>query len=246
MRGTELKTYDIPNRLAEQISQDTGIRTSSLRAIGVGPNKFASEVFLDEIAARRGIDPVALRLELLKDAPRGRDVVTAVAKMADWERKRAGRGLGFAYCDYSGTQLGAVAEVSVERATGQIRVHQIWLTIDPGIAVQPDNVIAQSESSIVYALGLALTERITIDDGVVAQSNFYDYQVPRMRDVPEIHIKLMPTDNHPTGAGQMATPLIAPAIANAVFQLTGVRIRRTPMLPALVKQALLDSERRTT
>ena len=246
MRGTELKTYDIPNRLAEQISQETGIRTSSLRAIGVGPNKFASEVFLDEIAARRGIDPVALRLELLKDAPRGRDVVTAVAKMADWGRKRDGRGLGFAYCDYSGTQLGAVAEVSVERATGQIRVQQIWLTIDPGVAVQPDNVIAQSESSIVYALGLALTERITIDDGVVAQSNFYDYQVPRMRDVPEIHIKLMPTDNHPTGAGQMATPLIAPAIANAVFQLTGVRIRRTPMLPALVKQALLDSERRST
>ncbi|MEO7728182.1 MAG: molybdopterin cofactor-binding domain-containing protein [Burkholderiales bacterium] len=242
MRGTELKTYDIPNRLAEQISQETGIRTSSLRAIGVGPNKFASEVFLDEVAAKRGIDPVALRLELLKNTPRGRDVVEAVAKMADWGRKREGRGLGFAYCDYSGTQLGAVAEVSVERASGRIRVHQIWLTIDPGIAVQPDNVIAQSESSIVYGLGLALTERITMEDGVVRQSNFYDYEVPRMRDLPEMHIKLMPTDNHPTGAGQMATPLVAPAIANAVFQLTGVRIRRTPMLPSLVKQALLDAD----
>lgn len=243
MRGTELKTYDIPNRLAEQISQETGIRTSSLRAIGVGPNKFASEVFLDEVAVKRGIDPVALRLELLKNTPRGRAVVEAVAKMADWGRRRDGRGLGFAYCDYSGTQLGAVAEVSVERATGRIRVHHIWLTIDPGIAVQPDNVIAQTESSTVYGLGLALTERITMKDGVVQQSNFYDYEVPRMRDLPEMHIKLMPTDNHPTGAGQMATPLIAPAIANAVFQLTGARIRRTPMLPENVKLALLDAER---
>ena len=244
MRGSELKTYDIPHRLAEQISQDTGIRTSSLRAIGVGPNKFASEVFLDEVAVKRGIDPVALRLELLKNTPRGRDVVEAVAKMADWGRKREGRGLGFAYCDYSGTQLGAVIEVSVERASGQIRVHHVWLTIDPGIAVQPDNVIAQTESSIVYGLGLALTERITLNDGVVVQSNFYDYQVPRMRDVPEMHIKLMVTDNHPTGAGQMATPLIAPAIANAVYQLTGVRIRRTPMLASQVKQALLEADTR--
>jgi isoquinoline 1-oxidoreductase beta subunit len=243
MRGTELKTYDIPNRLAEQVSQVTGIRTSSLRAIGVGPNKFASEVFLDEVAVKRGIDPVALRLELLKKEPRGRAVCEEVARMADWGRKRDGRGLGFAYCDYTGTQLAAVAEVSLDRASGRIRVHNFWLTIDPGIAVQPDNVIAQTESSIVYGLGLALTERITIEDGTVKQSNFYDYQVPRMRDIPPMHIKLMPTDNHPTGAGQMATPLVAPAIANAVFQLTGTRLRRMPMLPEYVKQALLDSGR---
>ncbi len=245
MRGTELKTYDIPHRLAEQVSQVTGIRTSSLRAIGVGPNKFASEVFLDEVAVKRGIDPVALRLELLRNQPRARAVVEEVARMADWGRKREGRGLGFAYCDYTGTQLGAVAEVSIERATGRIMVHNFWLTIDPGIAVQPDNVIAQTESSIVYGLGLALTERITYEDGVVKQSNFYDYEVPRMRDIPPLHIKLMATDNHPTGAGQMATPLVAPAIANAVFQLTGARIRQTPMLPQRVKQALLDAGRNT-
>jgi isoquinoline 1-oxidoreductase beta subunit len=242
MRGTELKTYDIPNRLAEQVSQVTGIRTSSLRAIGVGPNKFASEVFLDEIAVKRGISPVALRIELLKNEPRARAVVEEVARMAEWDRKREGRGLGFAYCDYTGSQIAAVAEVSVERATGRIRVHNFWLTIDVGIAVQPDNVIAQTESSIVYGLGLALTERITYEDGVVKQSNFYDYEVPRMRDIPPIHIKLIKTDNHPTGAGQMATPLVAPAIANAVFQLTGARIRRTPMVPAQVKQALLAAE----
>jgi len=244
MRGTELKTYDIPNRLAEQVSQVTGIRTSSLRAIGVGPNKFASEVFLDEVAVKRGIDPVVLRLELLKNYPRGRAVCEEVARMAEWGRKSDGRGLGFAYCDYTGTQLAAVAEVSLDRASGRIRVHNFWLTIDPGIAVQPDNVIAQTESSIVYGLGLALTERITIEDGTVKQSNFYDYQVPRMRDIPPLHIKLMATDNHPTGAGQMATPLVAPAVANAVFQLTGTRLRRMPMLPEYVKQALLESGRR--
>jgi len=222
----------------------TGIRTSSLRAIGVGPNKFASEVFLDEVAVKRGVDPIALRLELLKNAPRARAVCEEVARMADWSRKRDGHGLGFAYCDYTGTQLAAVAEVSLDRAGGRIRVHDFWLTIDPGIAVQPDNVIAQTESSIVYGLGLALTERITIADGAVQQSNFYDYAVPRMRDIPPLHIKLMPTDNHPTGAGQMATPLVAPAIANAFYQLTGTRLRRMPMLPEYVKQALLETERR--
>lgn len=240
MRGGELKTYDIPNRLCEGLLEDTGIRTSSLRAIGVGPTKFAIEAFLDEIAVKRGVDPVALRLELLRNSPRGRAVVEEVARMADWGRKRDGRALGFAYIDYTGTQLGGIAEVSVDRASGMIRVHNFWCTIDPGIAIQPDNVVAQTESSIVYGLGLALTERITIAGGEVQQKNFNDYVVPRMRDVPEMHIKLMPTDNHPTGAGQMATPLVAPAIANAVFQLTGARLRHNPMTPERVKQALTE------
>lgn len=241
MRGGELKTYDIPNRLCEGLLEETGIRTSSLRAIGVGPTKFAIEAFLDEIAAERGVDPVALRLELLKNSPRGRAVVEEVARMADWGRKREGRALGFAYIDYTGTQLAGIAEVSVDRASGKIRVHNFWCTIDPGIAIQPDNVAAQTESSIVYGLGLALTERITFADGEVQQKNFNDYLVPRMRDVPEMHIKVMPTDNHPSGAGQMSTPLVAPAIANAVFQLTGVRLRHNPMSPERVKQALLEA-----
>ena len=120
----------------------------------------------------------------------------------------------------------------------QIKVHNFWCTIDCGVAVQPDNVIAQTESSIVYGLGMALTERITIKNGVVEQSNFYDYRVPRMNDVPAMHIEVIQTDNHPTGAGQMATPLVAPAIASAVMQLTGVRLRHTPFTPERVKAAL--------
>jgi len=110
--------------------------------------------------------------------------------------------------------------------------------MDCGIPVQPDNVVAQTESSIVYGLGMALTERITVKDGAIEQSNFYDYQVMRMRDLPNMHIEIIATDNHPTGAGQMATPLVAPAIANAFAALTGKRLRETPMTPERVKKAL--------
>lgn len=238
MAGSELKTYDIPNRLSEQLPQVTGMRTSSLRGIGFGPNKFATEAFLDEVASARGIDPMQLRLELLRNTPRGQAVIREVARMSDFARPRKGRGLGFAFIDYSGTMVAAVAEVSVDKARGEVTVHDFWCTLDCGIAVHPDNVVAQTESSIVYGLGLALTERITIKDGAVQQSNFYDYPVPRMRDMPELHIKLMPTPNKPTGAGQMATPVVAPAISSAVAAATRVRLRHTPFIPERVKQAL--------
>lgn len=247
MRGTELPTYAIPDRLTEGLQQATGMRTNPLRAIGVGQNSFANEVFIDELAASQGIDPVQFRLRQLDTTPlaqRARHVIEEVAKMADWGRPRPGRGLGIAYLDYSGTQLGGIAEVSVDRGSGAIKVHNFWCTIDVGVPVHPDNVVAQTESSIVYGLGLALTERITIADGAVQQSNFFDYHVPRMRDIPEIHIKLIPTRNHPTGAGQMATPLVASAISNAVFRLTGARLRQQPMLPERVKVALADTASR--
>ncbi len=245
MRGTELPTYAIPDRLSEGLQQSTGMRTNPLRAIGVGQNSFATEVFIDELAAKQGVDPIEFRLRLLEKTPlaqRARHVIEEVARMAEWGRKRPGRGFGIAYLDYAGTQLAGVAEVSLDKRTGEIKVHDFWCTIDVGVPVHPDNVIAQTESSIVYGLGLALTERITIEDGKVNQSNFYDYHVPRMRDLPEVHIKLIQTRNHPTGAGQMATPLVPTAISNAVFQLTGARLRQQPMLPERVKLALAESE----
>ncbi len=238
MRGVELKSYDIPHQATEQLYRDTGVRTSPLRGIGFTANKFVTEAFLDEIAHKRGIDPVALRLELLKDTPRGRKVVERVAQMADWGKARDGRGLGFAFIDYSNTLTAGIAEASVDRGSGVIRVHNFWCTIDCGLPVQPDNVVAQTESSIVYGLGMSLTERITIKDGAVEQSNFYDYRVPRMNEVPLMHIEIIPTDNHPTGVGQMATPLVAPAIAGAIAALTGVRLRHTPFTPERVKKAL--------
>ncbi len=239
MLGVELRSYDIVNQYCGQIYRDSGVRTSSLRGIGYTANKFVTEAFLDEIAHKRGIDPVALRLELLKNTPRGRAVVERVAAMANWGGKPAdGRARGFAFIDYSNSLLGGIAEISLDRASGEIKVHDFWCAMDCGIPVQPDNVVAQTESSIVYGLGMALTERITIKDGAVEQSNFYDYQVMRMRDLPYMHIEILATDNHPTGAGQMATPLIAPAIANAFAALTGKRLRETPMTPERVKKAL--------
>jgi isoquinoline 1-oxidoreductase beta subunit len=238
MAGTDVRGYDVPHQLVEQLYRDTGVRTNPLRGIGVTANKFATEAFMDEVARKRGTDPLAFRLELLKGTPRAYKVVERVAQMAEWGRKRDGRALGLAYIDYSGSQVAGIAEVSLDRANGQIKVHNFWCTIDCGVAVQPDNVVAQTESSIVYGMGMTLSERISIKDGVVEQSNFYDYHLPRLNEVPEMHIELIQTDNHPTGAGQMATPLIAPTVSNAIMELTGVRLRHSPFTPERVKKAL--------
>ena len=238
MAGTDVRGYDVPHQLVEQLYRDTGVRTNPLRGIGVTANKFATEAFMDEVARKRGTDPLAFRLELLKGTPRAYKVVERVAQMAEWGRERDGRALGLAYIDYSGSQVAGIAEVSLDRADGQIKVHNFWCTIDCGVAVQPDNVVAQTESSIVYGMGMTLSERISIKDGVVEQSNFYDYRLPRLNEVPEMHIELIQTDNHPTGAGQMATPLIAPTVSNAIMELTGVRLRHSPFTPERVKKAL--------
>jgi len=237
MIGADFGSYEVPHQLVEQLYRDTGVRTAPLRGISWTANKFAVETFIDEIAVKRGIDPVAYRLELIKD-PRARRVVETVANMADWGRKRDGRGMGFAFLNYSDSLVAGAAEVSLERSTGEVTLHNFWCALDCGIAVQPDNVAAQSESSIVYGLGLALMERITVKDGAVEQSNFYDYRIPRMSDVPLMHIEVISTDNPPTGVGQMATPLVTPAIGNAIAQLTGARLRHAPFTPERIKKAL--------
>src|SRR5207249_9054583 len=193
----------VPHQLVEQLYRDTGVRTAPLRGISWTANKFAVETFIDEIAVKRGIDPVAYRLELIKDR-RARRVVETVANMADWGRKRDGRGMGFAFLNYSDSLVAGAAEVSLERSIGKVAVHNFWCAIDCGIAVQPDNVAAQSESSIVYGLGPALMERISYKDGAVQENNFYDYRVPRMNEIPAMHVEVISTDNHPTGVGQMA------------------------------------------
>ena len=236
--GLDAPYYDIPNRLGEAVPRESGLRTSSLRGIAHLTNIFAIESFMDELARKRGMDPATFRRDLVKANPRALNIIDRVARMADWGKKRDGSALGFTYMNYSGTQIALIAEVSVDRKSGALRVPKVWTALDPGIAVQPDNIVAQTESSIVYGLGFALWERITIDDGAVQESNFYDYHVPRMNEIPEMFIEVVATDNHPTGVGQMATPLVAPAIANAVAELTGVRLRETPMSPERVKKAL--------
>jgi isoquinoline 1-oxidoreductase subunit beta len=236
--GLDAPYYAIPNRLGEAVPRESGLRTSSLRGIAHLTNIFAIESFMDELARKRATDPAMFRRDLVKANPRAVNIIDTVAGMADWGRKRTATALGFSYMNYSGTQIALVAEVALDRSSGSLRVPNVWVALDPGIAVQPDNIAAQTESSVVYGLGFALSERITIKDGAVQESNFYDYHVPRMNEIPAIAVKVVPTENHPTGVGQMATPLVAPAIANAVAELAGVRLRETPMTPQRVKTAL--------
>src|SRR5262249_13452869 len=130
--GAHLRGYDVTQQLVEQLYRDTGVRTNPLRGISFTANRFATETFVDEIALKRGIDPVKFRLELLKNTPRAIKVVERVAEMANWGKKRDGRGLGFAYLDYSGSQVAGIAEVLLDRGSGQIKVHNFWCTIDCG------------------------------------------------------------------------------------------------------------------
>ena len=236
--GMSQEFYNIPNLKADAIREIRGMRVHAWRGIGAGYNKFVSESFLDEVAAERGVDPLAYRLELTKDHPRAQAVLKAVAEMSNYKKKRPGRGMGIAFSDYHDTFTAGVAEVSVDKATGKIKVHNYWIAVDPGLVVQPENAQAQVESAIVYGLSGALSEELSMKDGAVQQSNFNDYHVMRMSDIPELHIKIMPTDNPPTGMGEVGIPCVAPAIGNAVAQLTGKRLRHLPMSSDRVKKAL--------
>jgi isoquinoline 1-oxidoreductase subunit beta len=237
--GMSQDFYSIPNLKADAIREQRGMRVHAWRGIGAGYNKFVSESFLDEVALARGVDPLEFRLELTKDHPRAQAVIKAVAEMANWKKKRpAGRGLGLAFSDYHDTLTAGIAEVSVDKASGKIKVHDYWIAVDPGLVIQPENAQAQVESAIVYALSGALSEELTVKDGAVQQSNFNDYHVLRMSDMPQLHIRIIATDNPPTGMGEVGIPTVAPAIGNAVAQLTAKRLRHLPMSPERVKKAL--------
>jgi len=223
---------------AEYVRETRGMRVHAWRGIGSGYNKFAAECFVDEVANAMGKDPFALRLELTKDQPRAQTVIKAVAEMSDFKRKRRDRGMGIAFSDYHGTLSAGVAEVSLDRSTGKIRVHNYWVAVDPGLVIQPDHVHGQLESAVVFGLSAALFEELTVKGGAIQQTNFNNYPVLRMSDLPEIHTKIVTTDNPPTGMGEIGVIAVAPAIANALFQLTGKRIRNLPMSPGRVKLAL--------
>ena len=237
-RGLELPHYGIPNVLADAVRQIHGTRVQPWRGIGAGYNKFAVESFVDEVANAKRADPVAFRLELTKDDPRAAGVIRAAAEMADWKRKRGDRALGIAFSEYHGTLSAGVAEVSVNRKNGKIKVHNYWVAVDPGRVIQPDNVHAQLESAVVYGLSAALVEELTIKNGAIVQSNFHDYKVLRMSDMPEIHTRIVASDIAPSGMGEIGVMAVAPAIGNAVFRLTGKRLRNLPMSPERVKGVL--------
>lgn len=232
--------YAVPAHQIEYLRQDKGLAIGFWFAVGVGYTRFAIECVIDEIAAARGVDPVALRLELLKDQPRARKVVETVARMAEWDRARDGRGLGLAYSDAFGSHCAQVAEVSLDRDTGAIRVHKVWCAIDPGVAIQPVHIEAMMITGITNGTGHALFEQINVVGGVVQEQNFDTYRVIRMSEAPEIEVAVVPTPGSPFGGiGQAGLPPTGPAIANAVARLTGgVRLRHYPFTQERVKAAL--------
>lgn len=238
LEGVDTK-YAIASKAVNYLPENRGTALAAWRAIGSGFNKFAVEAFLDDIAREMKMDPVALRMKLLEKHPRGQKILQTVADMAGWGKPRPeGRALGVAYADIWDTPTAGIAEVSVDRASGKIRVHNFWNAVNPGIVVNPKIVESQSESNVIYGLSQALKERIVLKDGAVEQSNFNDYEVLRMSEMPEITTKVISTDDKPTGIGEIVLPLIAPAVSNAMLALTGKRLNHMPFTPGRVKAAL--------
>ncbi len=159
--------------------------------------------------------------------------------MAEWSRPRDGSALGVALSDYGGASVAAgIAEVSVNEQTGEIRVLRYWMAIDAGFIVSPRNTEAQMEGNIVYGLSNALLERISINGGTVDQSNFYDYRVMRMNEVPEIQVRALTNERPPSGVGELGLATTGAAVANAVFAATGARVRALPLTTDRVLAAL--------
>jgi isoquinoline 1-oxidoreductase beta subunit len=232
--------YGLPNQHIELRNVDHGIRIKHWRAVAANFNLFAIEAMVDEIAVDQGMDPVEFRLHRMSITSKARRCIEAVAKMADWTSPRPdGRALGFATSERSGSLGACVVEASLDRSAGTIRVHKVWIAVDGGIVVQPNAATTNLESGIVYGLSSALRERVTVREGAVEQSNFGDYNVLRMSDMPEeMHTAFIPSEKPPTGLGEISTPCIAPAIANAFHRLTGKRLYHMPFTPERVRDAL--------
>jgi isoquinoline 1-oxidoreductase beta subunit len=238
MEGTESTDYAIPDFLAEHVIQERRARVSAWRGIGWGPNLYAREAFIDELAEAAGSDPVSIRRQLLASSPRGLAVLDTVIAMSDFGRPPPGRAHGISFAGYKTTLGAGVAEVSLNTGTGEIRVHRFWAAVDPGIAIHPRNLEAQAEGGIIFGLSGLLKERITISGGEVQQSNFHDYEPMRIHEVPEVWVRIIESDAPPSGAGEIGVPMTGAAVANAVHALTGRRLRQMPFTPDRVKQVL--------
>ncbi|MBI2726523.1 MAG: xanthine dehydrogenase family protein molybdopterin-binding subunit [Polaromonas sp.] len=233
--GAEAITYGVPNRILNYLREQRGVDVGFWRAVGPGYTKFAIESMMDELALAAKQDEVTFRLNQLSAEPKAMDVIKAVANMAGWTKRRpAGRALGIAYSDAWEAHVAQIAEVSVDRKTGRIRVHDVWCAVDPGIALQPHNIAVQMESSIMYGLSALLGEKVILEKGVPQASNFHDYPLLRMNEAPRVHVKVLPSGGKPSGIGEVGLPPIAPAVASAVFKLTGKRLRDLPFDPAIL------------
>jgi isoquinoline 1-oxidoreductase beta subunit len=232
--------YEIPNRHIERRGVSHGIRLKHWRAVGHVFNVFAIESLVDEMAADAGMDPLEFRYQRMSITPKAKRCFETVAKMCDWSAQRPeGRALGVSVTERSGSLGAGVVEISLDRASGKIRVHKVWTAIDGGVIVTPGAAKANIESAILYGLSSILHERVTMKDGAVEQSNFHDYNLLRMSDLPEeMHVAFVDADTRPTGLGEIGNPFIAGAIANAFFKLTGKRLRHLPFTPDRVLETL--------
>jgi len=220
--------YAVPNILVEYHNPDARLPTHYWRSVGYSQNTFFTECFLDELAALGGKDPLDVRRRLLAAQPRMLAALELAAQKAGWGTPLpAGRARGLSVVNNIGSFTAQVAEVSI---TGNaVRVHHVVCAVDCGQVVNPAIVAQQLTSGIIYGLSAALKGAITIDRGRVQESSFSDYDVIRMPEAPVVEVHIVPSTSAPGGIGEASVPGIAPAVANAVFKLTGKRVRRLPI-----------------
>jgi isoquinoline 1-oxidoreductase beta subunit len=226
--GSVNLTYGIPNAMQRVVIQEYGLRSGYWRSVSHALNGFAIEAFMDELAQAAGKDPVAFRLALLEKEPRQKAVLERVAKEAGWGTPSpAGSARGLAMMESYGTYQALIAEI--RKTADGLKVEKLTYVVDPGIAVHPDQIVAQIQSGAVSGLINTLRNKITLKNGRVEQSNFNDFPLLRMYQMPEIKVVLLQGGSEPGGMGEVGVPLVAPAIANAVFALTGTRVRALPL-----------------
>jgi isoquinoline 1-oxidoreductase beta subunit len=223
--------YGMPNLRVDLHSPKIGVPVQWWRSVGHSHTGFSVEAFFDEVAYAGGKDPYQLRHALLAAQPRMRAVLDLAAQKANWGSKLppgVGRGIAthFSFDSY----VAQVVEASVK--DGNVRVHRVVCAVDCGMVINPDTVRAQMEGGIIFGLTAALKTEITLKDGRVQQNNFHDYQMLRIFESPEIEVHIVPSTENPTGVGEPGVPPVAPALANALFAVTGKRIRRLPIRPS--------------
>jgi isoquinoline 1-oxidoreductase beta subunit len=225
--------FDLPYAFANQhmshVSTRMGVPIGFWRSVGHSHNAFFSESFIDELAFETKQDPLAFRLSLLKQVPRYAAVLKLAAEKANWgSALPAGHAHGLAFHESFGSIVAQVAEVSIQG--GMPHVHRVVCAIDCGTVVNPGTVAQQVESSVNFALSAALFGKIDIQDGVVQQTNFTNYPLVHMAQSPVVETWIVPSTQSPEGVGEPAVPPLAPAVSNALFKLTGKRLRALPLL----------------
>jgi isoquinoline 1-oxidoreductase beta subunit len=231
--------YEIPNFYLEFLLSDLPIPVSPWRSVQNGPNAFVVESFIDELAYAAGKDPLEFRLNLLKNEMRPRRVLETVAEKAGWGKPLArGNGRGIAQHTCFGTSVAQVAEVTVNEKNGTFRVHRIVVAIDCGPTVAPFNIKTQVEGAVNMGLSTVLREEVKFANGGVLSANFDDYNPIRLSEVPDVEVHIIKSNEAMGGIGEPGLPPTAPAVANAVFNATGARVRRIPLTPESVLAAI--------